>query len=117
MNDNEAATIRAALGKAVHELNELCNRKPFRMSIPVKDTDSDQVIGEALHRVGELLAERERMRAVLDWYADIDNYDTKPKYNTDGMEWCEGAILSDLGTRACIVLGKPRKGDVAEGTP
>lgn len=33
---------------AQEELKALCNGKRFRMSVPVDDTDSDMVIGDAL---------------------------------------------------------------------
>jgi hypothetical protein len=42
---NELAPMIVA---AQDELSALCNGKRFRMSIPVEDTDSDMVIGDAL---------------------------------------------------------------------
>jgi hypothetical protein len=51
---------------AIAELNRLCNGEPFKMSIPVQDTDSDQIIGAALLNIGEVLAELDRLRAIED---------------------------------------------------
>jgi hypothetical protein len=60
VNTTEA---RAAVKLAYDELWELCHSKQFRMSIPMRETDSDIVIGNGLRFIEDLIDEIERLRA------------------------------------------------------
>jgi hypothetical protein len=53
---------RAAVKAAYDELSALCHSKQFRVSIPMRDTDSDIVIGIGLHFIEDLIDEVERLR-------------------------------------------------------
>jgi hypothetical protein len=54
------AELEPMIVAAQNELSALCEGKRFRMSIPVEDTDSDMVIGDALRHALAFV------RAVLD---------------------------------------------------
>jgi hypothetical protein len=56
----------ARLEKARAELSALCHGKRFLMSIPVREDDSDRIIGNALSDMRKLIQEVERLRARID---------------------------------------------------
>lgn len=58
----DLTAARAAVKAAYDELSALCHGKQFRMSIPMRDTDSDIVIGIGLHFIEDLIDEVERLR-------------------------------------------------------
>jgi hypothetical protein len=73
---NELAPMIVA---AQEELSALCNGKRFRMSIPVEDSDSDMVIGDALRHSLAFV------RAALGVTTDANAVDPVPEKGTDGL--------------------------------
>lgn len=60
--------LSALIVAAQKELSDLCNGKRFRMTIPVEDTDSDVMIGDALRHSLALVrsaSERDRLSGDL----------------------------------------------------
>lgn len=103
--DERAQAIRAALDA----FESVLNLPPTTYEL---EDGKNAFLGAVMPELRDLLAERDKLVATLEWYADMDNYDTEPAFNSDGMEWCEGAIIRDFGTRARIALGKPKKADL-----
>jgi hypothetical protein len=53
----------SVLANAENVLSELCHGKRFEMCVPVRDTDTDIVLGNALYIGRRLLAEIEALKA------------------------------------------------------
>lgn len=58
----DTVELRKQVEAAQRELAGLCNRKPFRMCIPVQPGDSDIVIGNGISAAYKALAEVERLQ-------------------------------------------------------
>jgi hypothetical protein len=76
--------LKTRVNAAIAELNRLCNGEPFKMSIPVQNTDSDQIIGAALLNIGELLAENEADKSMIAaLISRCDEYERIAQMNAD----------------------------------